>query len=417
MKEITRKILRWSLALLILVPSISLADPAVNISTGIKFIYLEGERSSIPGTNAAQHSFIYNNEGIEPAEGGNGYLGFDINDSAGPLLLYLNPLFSTNEDTTKGILQKGFIKLRIKAIDLEIGKDSLWWGQGYHGGLFLTNNAEPLKMIRLTNPSPALLPWIFRYLGPFRFDVFVSRLEEDRDVPEPYFTGIRFNFKPHSVLELGLTRTIIMGGEGRPGITPKRFWEIMFGENKVGNEELSNSIAGMDLRFTLPFLHLYGELGGEDEAGGLPYQTAYLVGLYFPNLGRNMDLRIEYADITNEVWYRHGLYSSGYTYKGRILGHHVGGGGRDLFIEMGIMKGNILNGSINFDYEERGVTTQPVTERHYQMGTEWNYKLGKAMVDWSIKIGLAYERIKNADYTAGLDKDNSLISVGIKGEM
>lgn len=405
------------LVLLIVTPSISLANPAVNISTGIKFIYLEGERSSIPGTNAAQHSLIYNNEGIEPAEGGNGYLGFDINGSAGPLSLYLNPLFFTNEDTTKGILQKGFIKLRIKAIDLEIGKDSLWWGQGYHGGLFLTNNAEPLKMIRLTNPSPTLLPWVFRYLGPFRFDVFMSRLEEDRDVPEPYFTGIRFTLKPHPVLELGLTRTIIMGGEGRPGITPKRFWEIMFGENKEANEELSNSIAGIDIRFAFPSLHLYGELGGEDEAGGLPSKTAYLIGLYIPNLGRYMDLRIEYADITNEVWYRHGLYSSGYTYKGRILGHHVGGGGRDIFLEIGLIKRDRLNGRINLDYEERGVTTQPVTERHYQAGTEWEYGLGKVIIDWSMKIGLGYEKIKNADYTTGSEKENGLIYIGITGEI
>lgn len=267
-------------------------------------------------------------------------------------------------------------------------------------------------MIRLTNPHPTILPWVFRYLGPFRFDAFVSRLEEDRDVPKPYFTGLRFSFKPHSVLELGLTRTIIMGGEGRPGITPSRFWEIMFGENKEYNEELSNSIAGMDIRFILSFLQLYGELGGEDEAGGLPSKTAYLAGIYLPHLG-SYDLRVEYADITNEVWYSHGLYSSGYTYEGRILGHHVGGGGRDIFLEMGIIKGNRLNGRINMDYEERGVTTQPVTERHYQVGTVWEYGIGKIILN----AGLAYERIKNADYTAGLEKENSLVNIGIKWEM
>jgi hypothetical protein len=272
-------------------------------------------------------------------------------------------------------------------------------------------------MIRLTNPHPLLLPWVFGYLGPFRFDVFLSELEENRVVPEPYLTVFRFNFKPHPVLEIGLTRTIIMGGEGRPGITPRRFWEIMFGENKEADEDLSNSIAGMDFRLTLPFFQLYGELGGEDEAGGLPSRAAYLIGLSIPNLGRYIGFRVEYADISNKVWYRHGIYASGYTYKGRILGHHVGGGGRDLFFELGIMARKGLNGRINFDYEQRGVTTQPVTEKHYQVGTDWRYRIGRAVIDWAVKIGISYERIKNARYISGLDEDNFLVSIGITGDI
>ena len=294
---------------------------------------------------------------------------------------------------------------------------SLWWGQGYHGGLFLTNNAEPLKMIRLTNPQPASLPWVFRYLGPFRFDLFASRLEKDRDVPEPYFAGMRINFKPHPALEVGFTRTFIMGGNGRPGLNPERLWDVMFGENMPGGEDFSNSIAGADLRLSLPFFQLYGERAGEDESQWLPIKRAYLAGLYIPSLGRGVDLRVEYANISNKVWYTHGIYSSGYTYKGRILGHHVGGGGRDIFVEMGIMKDNWLHGSINLDYEERGVTTQIVAEKHYQVATEWEYRIGKAMPYWSVDIGLGYERIKNADYTPGLDKDNGLVSIGITGAL
>jgi hypothetical protein len=166
---------------------------------------------------------------------------------------------------------------------------------------------------------------------------------------------------------------------------------------------------------SLPFLQLYGEWGGEDEAGWLPARAAYLAGLYIPLLGSGMDLRVEYADVTNQNWYSHGIYSSGYTYKGRILGHHVGGGGRDTFVEVGIMRGNRLDGSISLDYEQRGVTTQIVTEEHYQAATEWKYRIGEAMTGWSVDIGVAYERIKNADYTPGLDKENGLVSIGITG--
>lgn len=387
----------------------------------VNFIYLEGERSSIPGIKAEQHSLIYNNDGIEPEEGLNTYLGFDMEWGAGPMALYLTPLFSMEDGAGAGEFLKAFVKLSFRGLDLDIGKRDLWWGQGAHGGLFLTNNAEPLTMVRLTNPVAATLPWFFRYLGPFRFDSFVSRLERDRDIPEPYLAGLRFILKPHRVLEVGLTRTVIMGGKGRPGITPQRLWEIAFGENKVGNDDLSNSIAGVDFRFTFPSFQVYGEWGGEDEAGGLPSGYAYLVGLYMPELATVLDFRVEYADLTFRgtppPWYQHGLYSSGYTYKGRILGHHVGGGGRDLFFEMGIMMGNSLNGRINFGYEERGVAIQVVTEKHYQFGTEWKYQLGKIATGWSAGIALAYERIRNADYTPGLDKDNALVSLTVTGVM
>ena len=74
--------------------------------------------------------------------------------------------------------------LGLGSLEFSIGRQSLWWGQGRHGSLVLTNNAEPLDMIRLTNPNPILLPWVFKYLGPFRFDLFLTELEESRvDLP------------------------------------------------------------------------------------------------------------------------------------------------------------------------------------------------------------------------------------------
>lgn len=383
----------------------------------LSFVYLEGGVSFIPGINASQNSLIYNNEGIEPEEGLNEFFVFTMDGGAGPFTFSLTPLFSVKDGVASGVLHKGVIRLSVAGIDVEAGKESLWWGQGRHGGLFLTNNALPLTMIRITNPSPALLPWILSRLGPFRFDLFVSRLEEDRAVPKPYFAGLRFNFKPHPVLELGLTRTMIMGGKGRPGLTAKRLWEVMFGDNKSRGNDLSNSVAGIDFRLTLPFFQLYGEVGGEDEAGGYPSELAYIAGIYFPLPAMGVDFRFEYADISNKIWYRHGVYSTGYTYKGSVLGHHVGGSGRDFFSELGILRGVRLEGRISFDYEERGIETNPVTERHYQAGTRWSYGVGGAIADWSVEAAAYYEHITNAGFIAGVSENNSLVSIGLSGRL
>ncbi len=377
----------------------------------LEFAYLDGEKASFPGVNAAQNALLYNNEGIDFEKGYNTYLSFETEATAGPLSVYLEPLFYA-DGGTHGRLQTGHLTLSGGNLDLQLGKRSLWWGQGHHGGLFLTNNAEPLPMVRLTNPSPTILPSIFERLGPFRFDTFLSLLEEERDVPKPYLFGLRFDFKPHPALEVGLTRMTMMGGEGRPGITPSRFVEIMVGDNLVGDKELSNSIAGVDTRLTLPFGQVYAEWGGEDEAHALPTHHAYLGGVYLPLRKVISGLRFEYADLSHESdsspdWYFHKTYTSGYTYMGRLLGHHVGGGGRDYFLEATLVDASNFKAKVHLDYEERGIDRQPANEKHTQVGTEiewWRQ-------EWRLRLGLAYETISNADYEAGSDESSSLASL------
>ena len=400
-----------------------LMEPQVNFFKPIgmprlETIYLDGEKVPLPGTDAAQNGLVYNNEGIDPEEGLNAYLDFEIQGRLGPLAMHVQPLLHLNGEGG-GELHKAYLTLSAPNLDLELGKRSLWWGQGYHGSLFLSNNAEPLIMARLTNPSPTILPWVFERLGPSRFDLFLSRLEEDRDVPEPYLLGTRVNFKPHPTLEIGLTRTIIFGGDGRPGITLGRFFKILGGAN-VGDpdDELSNSIAGVDVRVSLPFGQIYGEWGGEDEAGGLPTHPAYLLGFFLPPQGKRPGLRVEYADLTNKDafkassapdWYSHLVYTSGYTYEGRILGHHVGGDARDLFVELTLFETDGLAAKLHFDYEERGVDFEAATEKHKQVGTQ---------IDWSrgnchFTFRAAYERVTDAGLDPGSDENNLMGSLSL----
>ena len=64
---------------------------------------------------------------------------------------------------------------------------------------------------------PIKLPWVFKELGPMRYVIFISRLEENRsDFSRPYFIGKRVNFKSSDNTEFGLSHTIIMGGKDFP---------------------------------------------------------------------------------------------------------------------------------------------------------------------------------------------------------
>jgi hypothetical protein len=252
-----------------------------------------------------------------------------------------------------------------------------------------------------------------------QFDLFISQLEEDRVVPKPLFQGTRIVLKPHSMLEVGLTRTIMMGGEGRPSVTPSRFWDIWFGENKEGAAvDLSNSLAGFDLNLTFSGARFYLEFAGEDEAGYFPSKEAYILGASFPKGGLfQNDFRIEYADITDPSWYIHSLYQSGYTYKKRILGHHVGRGGRDLYLEHGVANQKDKQGTIIFDYEERGVNIQPIVERHYQVGTLWRFEIDRMRIPVVVETHLVYEWIRNAADQTGFNRENALAAVALIGKI
>ena len=379
--------------------------------------YYSGEPTEVPGRNisASQHSLFYNQEGVVPENGLNIVLRVSLEGQLGPLGLMIEPLWHSAGSHVRSTLHQASLRWTMRAFTLEWGKRTLWWGQGYHGGLFLTTNAPPLQVLRLTNTQPALLPWFFRHLGPFRFDFVVSRLEKEREIPEPYWGGLRVNFRPHPQLEMGLTRTAILSGDGRPAITLSSLWDVLFGENKRAPEDLSDSIAGLDFRWSFSGGHIYGELGGEDEAGMLPSKAAWLTGVHLLNVLDGVDLRIEYADITSPVWYRHQVYKTGYTYQGHVLGHHAGGSARDLFLQCEIGRGTPLSAIVRIDYEERGVGIHPDPERHYQVGTEWAIEMPLHRFEWTMKIAAAYERIENVNFSVDTHRNDTLVHLSLTG--
>jgi len=52
------------------------------------------------------------------------------------------------------------VKAEAFNLELEVGRDSLWWGPGYNGALLMTNNARPFDLVKLSNAYPYRIPWI-----------------------------------------------------------------------------------------------------------------------------------------------------------------------------------------------------------------------------------------------------------------
>ncbi|MGW8286590.1 MAG: capsule assembly Wzi family protein, partial [Candidatus Deferrimicrobiaceae bacterium] len=219
------------------------------------------------------------------------------------------------DDGTIGRLEETSIRLGWPRATLEAGKFSLWWGPGRHGSLLFTTNAETLLGVRVRNPRPIPLGGWFRFLGLFQYDFFVSRLnDDDRPVPDPLLSGLRLAIKPTTWLELGASRVMQWGGDGKSE-SLSTFFDVFRGKSESpGNTPEGNSLASFDAKIRIPFrvqpVVIYAEFGGEDQSGsGFPNNWAGAGGIFLPSIGRvrKADFRIEFGDIFTNlpgVWYQ-----------------------------------------------------------------------------------------------------------------
>lgn len=320
---------------------------------------------------------------------------------------YAHPEYVTPTDEEHVALIEGYGKAMLGPFEVEAGKDSLWWGPGQHGALLVSNNAQPFTMIKVSNPQPLRLPWIFRYLGLLKGQWFLTELEEDRDYPGVNLSGVRLALKPHPAVELGATRMIMFNGEGAPQEGWLDYLESM---TKFGTEEASNNqLAGADGSFLLPLpgslplrsVKLYGDFMGEDAVSGAPSKWSYLMGVSLNDIFRTgrTDLRFERAH-THPAAYIHSLYTSGYTYEGRVIGHHIGSDGDDIFVQLSHYVTSDLVVGLAYDQELR-TRSSGVDDEKYWIGANLTFFPSS---DWRLRSGYRYEKMKD-------DRDNHVVDL------
>lgn len=370
-------------------------------------------------TDSGNSGLTYNNNGDYYEKGSQARLGFSSRAELGWLSFAINPEIRYSENDTDFVVKRTYGILNFFGLDLTFGKDSQWWGPGRHGAILFSNNSEPLSIIKLSNSNLITLPSVLKYLGLFKFTIFTTKLEKERVVPNPYLWGMRINFKPNPYLEFGLERTALLGGKGHS--EDLKTWVKSFtgkGENDIGSRA-GDQRAGGDIKITMPFnwqpLQIYGEAAGEDQAGELPSHWAYLVGIYLPKIRdlERLDFRAEFASThvkgTPNVWYTHGVYKSGYKYKGRIIGHHMGTDSRDTFLEVQYDLPKMDNGKICLSYDrEKHNLSGNIKETSEEFLIKVRLPLRKEMI---LNTHYSYGTLKNLDNIQGINKTvNTLIA-------
>ncbi|MCP4831716.1 MAG: capsule assembly Wzi family protein [Gammaproteobacteria bacterium] len=221
-----------------------------------------------------------------------------------------------------------------------------WWGPGWQGSMILSNNARPVPSVSFERVSthPFKTKWL-SWLGYWDFSMQVGQLEGERVIPDAMMFGMRLNFRPLESLEIGLSRTAQLCGEGRDcGLDT--WLNMLIGKDNSGDniskeDEPGNQQGGWDVRwssamFEQPFA-LYTQWIGEDEGGGLPakYQgqfgaetwggiTAlgtYRVYLEWSDTMCNFALYKGSDRTVPDCAYNHKIYKTGNRYHGRSIAH------------------------------------------------------------------------------------------------
>jgi hypothetical protein len=307
---------------------------------------------------------------------------------------------------------------------LAAGVQDRWWGPAWESSLILSNNARPVPAISMNRnlSNPVQVPG-FRWVGSWTTSFMMGQLEDDRDVPDALLFGARFAFRPVPSLEIGLSRTAQWCGEDRP-CDLETFTNLLLGrDNKTSglprDKEPGNQLAGGDLRWTGGphgrHYALYGQMIGEDEAGGTPSKFIGRFGAEYWGqiafLDSSYRVYAEAADTASDflgtsqfnIAYEHSIYTDGYRYRGRAIGDSMDNDGLGFSIGALLLRNDARQWSarlqfveLNRDDEQKPVSMHSVSQRAADL---WNIEVGHKRVlgPGTLSAGLGFERLEQQD--------------------
>lgn len=315
----------------------------------LQYLYYRDDSHPLPRRttiDATTSPWTAYREGINFAPNHNGLLGGEWGFSYGPWFDFsIESIFlTTQNDSASMKVLRGNTKLTFGNFEIKVGRSHMYWGQGHYTGagtVLFGNNNLPLEMIQIGSPHPLILPWIFKYLGPFQYRLSLANLDKNQRFPNPYLFSGRIMFKPTSNLEFGLTRSLVFGGTGSPsffflepilelfGFRPRDGWifNIPVKPGAHSTSGFANNVFGFDFLWKFPSLRnseLFFELYNEDPfdyKDFFPEDSIFRLGLWVPRLKTSGDLQLLVeASYAARIVYTHGIFTDGFVNQGRIMG-------------------------------------------------------------------------------------------------
>jgi hypothetical protein len=318
-------------------------------------------------------------------------------------------------------IDNSFLAYQFGAWNIRAGSIDQWWGPGQSSSLILSNNTRPIPTVALSRSSAVASqsPWL-SWMGPWYFTSQLGQLESDRAVPDTKIVLNRFTFSPFKRFEFGASWTAMWGGEGQPSsfgdfidvITLKGV--CTRNRDACGDEDLTkqgNHLAGFDIKYSFNIFErpvsVYAQRIGEDAAGTLnitDQASLFGVSTYFGNAkvhietsDTNVSCGVSGSTGTN-CYYENGIYSSGYRFRGRVIGStfdsdakQITAGANIRFDGGAIAEVIIRKAELNPDGTRPSpVLTGDVTEDLLQLSGFYQ----RPFKDWLLKVGGSIESRK-----------------------
>jgi hypothetical protein len=390
----------------------------------LQYLQLRGGYTTNAPTN------LENSNGERLEQGVNGRVaGASWLEAGGFLAAYAHPEFRFGQDSASGRLVEGYVKGRLGPFELVVGRESLWWGPGFHGSMVLSNNALGLDMIRLQTAEQITLPWVLRHLGPFKLTALFGQFEEEREFPRTKLSGFRLGLSPASWLELGLGRTFMFGGDGRPEPAWYEYpLTLVISKDDLRSRYSGNNLFQFDVSVRLADIgkyiplsrdaEIYLDFGWDDtccETAYIPLKPGAIVGLYLPNLFLSPDttFRVEYSN-TSSFNFTHSTYADGYIRKRQVLSHFEGTAGEDLFFRLTQRLDRRLDVGIELDLARRGRTRAGLQfatkELHRHVGVDVSYRHSRNL---TLNAAFRLEWVSNRGFVAGDDDINQMYTLSV----
>jgi hypothetical protein len=245
-------------------------------------------------------------------------------------------------NTRRDHVREAYLAASFGGITLWGGRRGLSFGATSRGGIVL-GDAVRFDGGGLETAESLRLPSFLDALGDVRLSQTVARMDRSGDVDDPWFVATRISLAPHARLALGLNRGAIFGGEGNVGVNARRVLLMLLGFSDVSGKDsdFENQVASIDAYWRLPAavpVALYGEYGTEDTGLAFVHVPAFILGIEAaPRRGSPWSSALEHVRFANSTrdypeWYRHGALGDGWSDEGDLIGHPLGGHGRETSV-------------------------------------------------------------------------------------
>ena len=260
-----------------------------------------------------------------------------------------------DEDGYVADFTRAYISLPISKFELVFGRDKIFWGPGYRGALGISDNSPPFDLI--------LLKGTYRNIKGISFaavldKMWVNREDGYRYLANRYFSGHRFDWQVNDKLEIGISETILYGGEAQ-----NAEWQYMnpvltLYASQYNMDADDNYMFTCDLAFIpVAGVRIYGEILIDDfqYANHDPNAMGLLSGFYLSDFFK-LDMRAEYARI-NRWTYTHLVTENQYIHFGSAIGHWLNTDADALYVELGYPLNVDTRILLSYEFQRQGEAT------------------------------------------------------------